>query len=121
MIRLRKHIQVLGILLALVCASTSTWAIAEVSDLFKAAYDGDLYQVKALITAKADVNAKTAEGYTALIVASEKGNQGVVRVLIAAKADVNAKTGDGTTALMMASQQGHQEVMQLLKKAGAVK
>jgi uncharacterized protein len=95
MIRLRKHIQVLGILLALVCTSTSTWAMAEVSDLFKAAYDGDLYQVKALIAAQVDVNAKIGDGATALMAASQNGHQEVVQVLITAKADVVAIIQEG--------------------------
>jgi uncharacterized protein len=104
MVRLRKHIQVLVILLALVCASTSARADEELSD---AASDGDLSRVKTLIAAKADVNAKRLDGSTALMVASEKGHLEVVQVLITAKVDVNAKRTGGATALIMASQEGH--------------
>ena len=70
-----------------------------------------------MLTAKADVNAKTGNGVTALIVASREGQLEIVRALLDAKADVNAKMSDGSTALIMASQQGHQQVVQLLKSA----
>jgi uncharacterized protein len=119
MIRLQKHIQILVILLALVCVSTNTWANTEEGDLYKAAYDGDLSRVKALIAANADVNAKTGDGITALIYASQNGHQEVVHALIAAKADVNAKANNGATALMAASQKGHKEVVQVLIAAKA--
>ena len=120
MIRLRKHIQILGILLALMCASISSCANLEGSDLFRAASDGDLFWVKMLIAAKADVNAKTADGTTALFIASQNGHPEVVQALIAAKADVNTEDDDGYTALIVATMNGHLDVVQLLKKAGAV-
>jgi serine/threonine-protein phosphatase 6 regulatory ankyrin repeat subunit B len=76
--------------------------------------------VRALLAAKADVNAKTLwNNLTALIVASQNGHLEVVRALLAAKADVNVKQYQGYTALMLATQNGHQEVVQLLKSAGA--
>ena len=121
MIRLQKHIQILSILLALGCASTNTWVNTKESDLIKAANDGDLSRVQALIAAKADVNAKTDKGVTALILASARGNQKVVQALIAAKADVNAKDDDGNTALTWASENGYQEVVQALIAAKADK
>jgi hypothetical protein len=67
MIRIQKHIQVLVILLVLVCTSISTLANTKESNLIKAAGDGNLRQVQALIAAKADVNAKDNDGATALI------------------------------------------------------
>jgi serine/threonine-protein phosphatase 6 regulatory ankyrin repeat subunit B len=79
--------------------------------------------VRALLAAKAEVNAKTnsgpVSGATALMFASMLGNLEVVRALLAAKADVNIKCDNGVTALMEASVNGHQEVVQLLKNAGA--
>jgi len=67
-------------------SSTSTEACAQESHLFKAATDGDLSRVKALITAKADVNAKNTWGNTALMFALAKGHMEVEKVLIAARA-----------------------------------
>ncbi len=75
------------------------------SDLFLAAFDGDLAKVNALLAAGADPNAKTTDnGATALMMASLEGHTEVVNALLAAKADPNAKrTGHGATALYWAS------------------
>ena len=45
--------------------------------------------VRALFAAKADVNARGADGVTALILASQNGHPDLVRALLAAKANVN--------------------------------
>jgi len=74
--------------------------------------------VRALLDAKADVNARKADGGTALIVASEKGHKDVVKALIGAKADVSAKATGGT-ALFLATKHGFTEVARMLKQAGA--
>jgi len=69
--------------------------------LMKAAEEGDLRRVKALIGAGADVNAQQ-ELYcreTALMFAVEKGHLGCVRALVTAGADLNAKNHVGKTAL----------------------
>jgi ankyrin repeat protein len=50
------------------------------------------------------VNARSADGHTALIAALEQGYLEVMQALLAAKADVNAKRSDGATALSVASQ-----------------
>ena len=88
-------------------------------DLISASGAGDLSRVKALLAAKADVNAKAANGVTALIYASQNGNLHVVQALVAAKADVNRERADGITALIIASQQGYLEVVQALLAAKA--
>jgi ankyrin repeat protein len=103
--------------------------------------------VRALLAAKVDVDAKTADGVTALIIASQKGHLEVVRALLAAKANVNVKAANdpqffptsqklrefqrdllasmnvkpasGVTALMTASQNGDLEVVRALLAAKA--
>jgi TolB-like protein len=66
--------------------------------------------VKELIAAKADVNAKDKNGYTALIDAAAyngvQKNIDIVKALIAAKPDINAANNDGDTALIIASTDG---------------
>ena len=89
------------------------------SKLFDAASAGDLAKVKALIAARADVNAKNNVGDTALMMASGFGHLEVVQALLAAKADMNAKRNDGDTALMFASGNGRLEVVRALLAAGA--
>jgi hypothetical protein len=79
-----------GIVVALACVLGSTWANAQGNDLIVASINGDLSRVKALLDAKADVNAKSGVGGTALMWASQQGHAEIVQALLAAKADVNA-------------------------------
>jgi ankyrin repeat protein len=58
--------------------STRSWAKGELLD---AARTGDLARVNSLIAAGADVNAKDGDGFTALMLASVKGNAEVVNLL----------------------------------------
>jgi ankyrin repeat protein len=76
----------LGILAVLACALASARADAQEADLINAARNGDLPHLKALLDAKADVNAKTTKGVTALGIASQFGNKEVVRLLKSARA-----------------------------------
>jgi ankyrin repeat protein len=84
-------------------------------DLFKAVSERKLAQVKSLIAAKVDVNAKDKDGLTVLMRASNV----VVKALLEAKADVNAKDKNGETALMWASGDGTIEVVKALLDAKA--
>jgi ankyrin repeat protein len=89
------------------------------SGLINAAAAGDLLQVKSLIAAKADVNAKTDDGETALMYAVWGDHVEVVQALLAAGADVKAKNNNGETPLIVASKRGHAGVVQALLAAGA--
>jgi ankyrin repeat protein len=82
--------------------------------------DGKTEDIKALIKAGADPNAKDdALGQTALMIASTNGKTESIEALIKAGADPNAKTKDGKTALMIASTNGRTESIEALIKAGA--
>ena len=86
--------------------------------LFQAVIDGNLDEVKRLIKAGADVNAKnTIRGDTALMIAAENGHTEVAAALIKAGADFNAKNTNGWTALLIAAKNGHTEVAAALIKA----
>jgi uncharacterized protein len=87
--------------------------------LVDAASAGDLAKVKDCLIAGADVNAKNANGSTALMLAAQEGHLAVVQSLLAAKADVNLTAGSGNTALLLAAQEGHGDVVQALIAAGA--
>ena len=86
--------------------------------LMLASYKGHLEVVRALLDARAAMNAKAEpSGATALTVASQEGQIEVVRALLAAKADPNVKGVNGTTALIQAAQRGHTEVARALLDA----
>ena len=59
--------------------------------------------VEVLLRNGADVNAKVANGWTSLHMASRKGNNAMVELLLTKGADVNAKRTDGGTPLHEAS------------------
>lgn len=65
----------------------------------------DLAAVKALLAQGADVNATSADGYTALMYTASYGNSEIVRFLLDKGADVNAQDKTGHTALMEAAKQ----------------
>jgi ankyrin repeat protein len=75
--------------------------------------------VKVLLSAKASVNAKDDDGYTALMEASLQGHTEVVKVLLAAGADPNVRASYGDTALIQAAQHGHVDVVKLLLSSSA--
>jgi uncharacterized protein len=97
-----------------VCLLVSTRAYAQTASLIDAAADGDLSRVRLLLDSKADVNAKTSNGFTALTMAARNGHADVARLLLDAKADVDAKTSAGATPLILAAQNGHAGVARLL-------
>ena len=66
-----------------------------------------------------NVNAKDANGSTALIRASWDGDTEIVAMLLEKGADVNAKDNNGSTALMKASLNGHTKVVSMLLEKGA--
>lgn len=84
--------------------------------LHKAAYEGNLEEVKALIAKGADVNAKAQNGRTALFVAANKGYADLAELLIAKGADINVKDNTGKTALDIAKEKGRTDIVQLLEK-----
>lgn len=95
--------------------------------LNRAAADGDLTQVKALLETGADVNGCESErGFRPLLSAAEKGQLAVVQHLLAKGAPIDATSApehpaphEGATALGIACAQGHSEVAEALLKAGA--
>jgi hypothetical protein len=75
--------------------------------------------VQKLLNIGADVNAKSNDGDTALMIAAQRGKTDTVQALLDKGAEVNATNIDGETALMVAAQEGHTAVVELLKQAEA--
>jgi len=72
-----------------------------------------------LITFKADIDLKDANGNNALIKAAEYGSFDVVEELISQGAKINSNNQEKKTALMVAAENGHIKIVRLLIKKGA--
>jgi ankyrin repeat protein len=115
-----------GQVLARSSAATSLSAVVSAAQetdlnatLVKAAKNGDLASVKALLSRGANVNAKSNHGYTALMAAAENGHKDVCELLISKGANVNVSNIYDDTALMEAADKGHKDVCELLISKGA--
>jgi len=89
--------------------------------LVKAAREGSLTEVEALLAKGVDINARgSGYDFTALMAASYKGHLEVVKTLLAhgAKVDQREQVNDAT-ALMVAAQQGHLDILRALIDGGA--
>jgi ankyrin repeat protein len=89
------------------------------AQIFKAAQNGDLDQLKALLEAGARPDYTNSSGVTPLMVAAGLGNTGIAKALLDRGADENAKTPGGYTPLMAAALNGQKEMVQLLMARGA--
>jgi cytohesin len=88
--------------------------------LFEAAKKGDIEQVRKLITAGVDVNAKDKKGQTPLHFAARHGHEQIARLLIARGADVNVNmAGESWTPLLDAASTGQTKLVKLLLQKGA--
>ena len=89
------------------------------SRLVDAAAGQDAAAVQALLDAGAEVNARRADGATALLWAAHRDDLAMVELLLAAGADPNAADEHGVTPLMRASENASPGVVQALLDAGA--
>jgi uncharacterized protein len=87
--------------------------------LLTTAYDGDVVQVKALLAAGADVNARNVDRASADAEAPPSGRRTLMMDLVPPWDDSKKSVKDGGTPLMAASQSGHAEVVRALLAAGA--
>jgi ankyrin repeat protein/beta-lactamase regulating signal transducer with metallopeptidase domain len=98
-----------------------------VRSLLRAAADGNIEEVKSLISKGADINERGAWGNTALHYACMKGHADVARLLISEGAYVNAVSGsypgqprlNEMTPLHCAAASGDRQTIQLLLSKGA--
>ena len=94
------------------------------ANLVKAAFSGDLSEVKRLLDNGANVNARRQDGITALMGASLEGYPEIVELLLSKNPEVDAKAyffghTSGVTACDLASQKGYKDIVKLLVRAGA--
>ncbi len=92
--------------------------------LMHAAHRGNVMLAHLLLERGADVNAKTDDGWTAILIASALGQPEILKELLShsTKPDLNAKVlwnGDDPTALHLAARSGNVEAVGLLMKYSA--
>ena len=80
---------------------------------------GDASELRTLLDAGADVDARDKYGQTALMIAAQRGHADVVRALLAAGAALDHTAKYELTAVMRAVINGHVEIVRLLVEAGA--
>jgi ankyrin repeat protein len=100
-------------------AGAGAGAAAPEPEVVVAAKAGDTAAVRALVRRKADVNAREADGTTALHWAVRIGAQPTVDLLLEAGADVNAVNRYGVTPLSVAAQAGNAVMLETLLRSGA--
>merc|ERR1712212_807390 len=75
--------------------------------------------VEVLLQNGADVNAKTKDGSTALMMAAGYGQKDIVKLLLQNNANINVKNKYGTTALMSAAHEGYNDSVEILLQNNA--
>jgi excisionase family DNA binding protein len=87
--------------------------------LHRAVNDGDFSSLQGLIAAGSDVNARSAEEWTPLMLATIKGHAEMIEALLKNGADSNARNRKGWTALMFAISMSDADTVRLLLAGGA--
>ena len=77
-------------------------------------YNGHSEIVNVLLSKGAEMEARTENGHTSLILASLENHGEVVKLLLGSGANLEAQTNQGVTALICATQFGHVDVVQIL-------
>lgn len=88
-------------------------------DFVRSAAEGDQKALGLFFAAGFDVNTPNTAGYTALMVAAERGRADIVKLLLDHKADPNVAAQDASTALMLAAENNQPEIVKLLIGRGA--
>lgn len=89
------------------------------TDLHGYARLGDVSRARALVAARAGVDAADWRGFTPLMWAAAGGHAEMVRFLLENGASPDRRADDGTTALMLAAGNGYVDVIRLLLARGA--
>lgn len=93
--------------------------IIHAGEVHEAATIGDLERVQRLIVKGSDVNEKSSQGETPLIVAALAGQGEIASYLLQRGADIDARTSSGLTSLHAAAYSGHDDIVRLLVARGA--
>jgi ankyrin repeat protein len=94
------------------------WSSAS-ANVVTAARDADIAEVRKQLAAGSDVNAREADGTSALLWAAHQGSPELVSLLLDAGADPNAANNFGVTPLLEASRYGDAATVEALLEGGA--
>ena len=114
--RYAYQIVVAVLVLGLMALSAPTYAQ---KDFWKQIPIGDLNTLQRALEAGVDLDVRSPEGTTPLILAAMYGQTDLVRFLIENEATLNIQNNDGSTALHVAPLFGHPEAVTLLLAGGA--
>jgi uncharacterized protein len=89
------------------------------AQLLIAAQNGNITEVRSLISRATDVNTRDEYGWTPLLWAAMNGHTEVVKVLLGSGANPNTRNKYGWTPLMWAAGQGYGEIVRSLIASGA--
>ena len=84
-----------------------------------AAAEGHADVVRLLIENRADIRAKSTDGFSPLLFAVRKGDLNTARALLTAGVDINEAAPDGTTPLVIATIRANQPLAEFLLQQGA--
>jgi ankyrin repeat protein len=88
--------------------------------LHDAVRDGDIYNIKSLIQAKASVNSRgPSVDTTPLHIATSSNNKDIAKLLVDLNADVNARNIDGQSPLHNSAYLGYNSIVEFLVDVGA--
>lgn len=93
--------------------------VSQAGEVHEAARIGDLERVQRLIVKGADVNEKSTDGETPLIVAALAGQGEIASYLLQRGANLKSRTGSGLTSLHAAAYSGYDDIVRLLVARGA--
>ena len=83
-------------------------------ELLTAAVSGNLFGIRRALSAGATLDARNAEGFTAICIAAERGHAPVLELLCDSGLDPAQKGSGGWTPLMWAARNGHLECVTAL-------
>jgi uncharacterized protein len=89
------------------------------AQLLIAAQNGNIKEMRSLISQATDVNIRDEYGWTPLLWAAMNGHTEIVKVLLGSGANPNTRNKYGWTPLMWAAGQGYGEIVRSLIAAGA--
>lgn len=120
--RLLSALAVMGLAAVVAAADGAVTDADGTTPLHRAAYTGDLAQVRRLLQGGARADASNRYGVTPLSLAAGAGSADVVKLLVESGATVRAADAalrDGQTTLMLAARAGNVEVIDVLLTQGA--